>query len=203
MPNSQLEQGAVGVAITELLLALLRQVGLEDLGRLRVVPLETVDYVADLLRPLLGVFAVHGGQFVAGVAGLREGKCSSGVLARTLPNTKPKMVGLGFPFVFVCGRKGPSARVGLGCFWAWPGHVFPRWARELETRHDHPRTTSSQPVCAFANKHVESGEEKEIELGHKAGVGSSARPRVLLCQAEAEWIVVKIGSIATALASPR
>ena len=106
MPNSQLEQRPVGVAVTELLLALLVEVGLEDLGGLGVVPLEPVDYVADLLRPLLGVFAVHGGQFVAGVAGLREGKCCSGVLARTLPNTKPKMVGRGFPARFCVWPEG-------------------------------------------------------------------------------------------------
>src|SRR5690242_15018013 len=83
--DSQLEQRPVGIAVAELLLTLLLQVGLEDLGSLRVVPLETADYVADLLGPFLGVFAVHGGRFVSGVAGLQEENCSLGFWLEPFP----------------------------------------------------------------------------------------------------------------------
>jgi hypothetical protein len=58
---SQFQQGAVGIAVSKLLLALLAQVALEMADSLGVVPLEAVDDACDVLGPLGRVFAVHGG----------------------------------------------------------------------------------------------------------------------------------------------
>lgn len=57
--NSQLQERAVGVAIAELLLALLGKVGLEHFGSLGVVALQSADDAANLVGPLDGVLAVH------------------------------------------------------------------------------------------------------------------------------------------------
>lgn len=58
--NSQLQQGAVGIAIAKLLFALLLQVALQGSDSLGVVTLEAVDDGRDVLGPLGRIFAVHG-----------------------------------------------------------------------------------------------------------------------------------------------
>lgn len=116
----QLQQRPVGVAVAELLLTLLLQVGLEHVGGLRVVALEPVDDVADLLWPLLGVFAVHGGRELCVVsAGLREENSQLGALARTLARHKNRDDG-GARFLVVvlfvcCLRK----RFSVSCVNTW------------------------------------------------------------------------------------
>lgn len=130
--NSQFEQRPVGVAVAELLLTLLLEVSLEDLGGLRIVPLKPGNYAADLFWPLLGVFAVHGGRSCAGNVGLLEEKSNLGGLARTL-----QMVGRAFPLLyvfFVCGWKRLAEMWG----WASPFRLillvmcFRGWLAELK-----------------------------------------------------------------------
>jgi hypothetical protein len=48
----QLEEGEVGVAVVRLALALLHDIVLEDVGCLRVVPVEAVEDLLDVLRPV-------------------------------------------------------------------------------------------------------------------------------------------------------
>lgn len=58
--HSQLQQCPVGIAVTVLVLALLLKVGLKSADSLRIVALEAVDNVDNVVGPLGRVFAVHG-----------------------------------------------------------------------------------------------------------------------------------------------
>lgn len=67
MVDVQLQQHPVRVAVAKPLLALLLEVVLEGADSLWVVPLQTIDDLVDVLRPLLGVLGVaHGGQRYVG-----------------------------------------------------------------------------------------------------------------------------------------
>lgn len=48
----QLQQGQVGVAVVGLAFALLHDIILEDARRLGVVPVEAIEYLLDMFRPL-------------------------------------------------------------------------------------------------------------------------------------------------------
>ena len=69
----QLKQRAVGVAVAELLLTLLGEVGFESASGFGVVTLETGDDGADEVGALLGILAVHDGQKVGLGCRLRVG----------------------------------------------------------------------------------------------------------------------------------
>lgn len=72
----QLQQCAIGIRIAVLLFALLLQISLKGTDSLRVVALEAVDNVSDVVGPLGGVFAVHlaGVLRGCGIRGVVEGK---------------------------------------------------------------------------------------------------------------------------------
>ena len=92
----QLQQREVGVAVVCLVLALLHDIVLEDGGRFRVVPVESVEDLLDVLRPFRRVIEGGAHSEVAwfGCATLVRGgalakfECAKANLRKPLPNTR-------------------------------------------------------------------------------------------------------------------
>ena len=68
--NVQLEKGEVGIAVVRLALALLHDIVLEDTRRLRVVSVEAIEDLLNVIRPLGRevVWCSHGVVWTRGVS---------------------------------------------------------------------------------------------------------------------------------------